>query len=498
MTPRLLTLAIAAATAGLAAPALAQRTDPQYALTVYSSAQPGQLDSRQLANYGGELPGYGVVRDRRALDIGDGTGMLRFTDVAARMDPSTVQFRSLTDPDGTRVMEQNFEFDLVSSEKLLERYLGETITVEQQRGDSVEEITGELLSARGGITLRLSSGEVATLNSWSNIRYPSLPGGLITRPTLVWLLEAERGGRHQVEVGYETQGMTWWADYNAALDETDGCRIDLSSWVTLVNQSGASYPDASLKLVAGEVNRAPPPAAPYDDRVMMMESRAQKAGFTESQLFEYHLYTLGRDTSLPDNSVKQVELFPQALGVPCEKELVFTAAPPPPRWWGQPNTDQGFAATSDGQASAFLSFDNRENAGLGMALPAGRVRVSQRDTDGALQFIGEDVIGHTPRNERLSLRLGTAFDVVGERRQTRFRVDTSAKWIEESFEIEVRNRKEDPVAVTVREYLYRWSDWTITGESHDHERRDAQTVDFPIRVPADTAVTVSYAVRYSW
>ncbi|MDW8479850.1 MAG: hypothetical protein RML12_08715 [Xanthomonadales bacterium] len=470
---------------------------PDYTLTIYSTAEPGSIDTSRLPAYGDALPGYALVRDERSIPLSRGRQTLRFTDVAARMDPTTVAFVSLTDPAGTRVLEQNYEYDLVSAGKLLERYLGQRITVLQTLGEETRRVSGELLSAQGGITLRLASGEVSTLADWRAIDYPALPGGLITRPTLVWLLDAAREGEHRVRVAYQAQGLTWWADYNIVLDEKDGCRMDLGAWVTVVNQSGGSFPNARLKLVAGEPNRARPAAPKFATREMMVAASAPQDGFEQSELFEYHLYTLGRRTDLPQNSTKQLELFPSVAGAACRKQLVFTAAPEVRVFYG-PNTDQGFAATERGQVSAFVEFENREDNRLGMPLPAGRVRVNQLARDGGLEFIGEDLIRHTPRNERVTLRLGTAFDIVGERRQTDFRIDHKARWMEESFEIEVRNRKREAVRVTVREYLYRWSGWKILEASHRHERRDAQTLDFPVELPADGTATVRYRVRYDW
>jgi hypothetical protein len=474
---------------------------PDYALTVYSSAEPGQISVEALANYGMRVPGYALVRDARRMELPRGTGIVRFTDVAKRIDPTTVSFASKTDPAGTRVIEQNFQFDLVSQEKLIARYIGETITVEQQRGETLERITGTLLSASGGLILEKPSGEVLTLNAWSNVAFPSLPGGLITKPTLVWLVDAKRGGAHDAEVAYQTQGMTWWADYNVTLHgDENACTMDLAAWVTVVNQSGGSFPNAQLKLVAGEVNRAP--AAPQPMAMAKYQAMAAEAvadqGFRESELFEYHLYTLGRRTDLPDNSTKQLELFPAASGANCRRQLVFTASPAPWRHWGSPILDQGYGATMDGTVGAWLEFDNKEANRLGMPLPAGRVRVNQASVDGNLEFIGEDLIEHTPRNETLRIRLGEAFDVVGERKQLSFAYDEANKRVTERFEIEVRNRKKVPARVVVREYLYRWSDWTIIEQSQPHERRDASTADFVVDIPADGTRKVTYAVRYQW
>ena len=491
------------AMATLMTSASAMADSPDYSMTIYSSAQPGQISTDRLANYGGTLPGYALVRDGRKMTLESGNGVLRFTDVAKRIDPTTVAFESLTDPAGTRVVEQNYQYDLVSSEKLLERYVGEKITVEQLKGNEVERISGILLSAQGGsLILQRDSGEVLSLSNYSNVSFPSLPGGLITKPTLVWLVNAKQAGTHNTRVSYQTQGMTWWADYNIRLREKgDECAMDLSSWVTIVNQSGGSYPAAQLKLVAGEVNRAP--SAPQNNGIMMKAARAPVAqeadqGFSESSLFEYHLYTLGRRSDLPDNSTKQLELFPMAMNVACKKQLVFTAAPQPWSYWAQPIADQGYGATSTGTVGAYLEFDNKEANQLGVPLPAGRMRVNQASVDGTLEFIGEDVIKHTPRNEAVRIKLGNSFDIVGERRQTGFTMDSAGKTIDETFEISVRNRKKTAATVVVREYLYRWSTWKITAKNHDFDKRDAQTIDFPLSIPADGEAKLTYSVRYTW
>ena len=475
---------------------------PDYSLTIYSSAQPGQISTERLADYGGNLPGYALVRDGRKMTLQAGNGVLRFTDVAKRIDPTTVAFESLTDPAGTRVVEQNYQYDLVNSEKLLERYVGEKITVEQLRGNEVERINGILLSAQGGsLILQRESGEVLSLSNYSNVSFPSLPGGLITKPTLVWLVNAKQAGSHDTRVSYQTKGITWWSDYNITLRESeDKCAMDLSSWVTIVNQSGGSYPAAQLKLVAGEVNRAP--SAPQSG-VMMMKARGgvslnEDQGFSESSLFEYHLYTLGRRSDLPDNSTKQLELFPTAVDVACKKQLVFTASPQSGGYWAQPIADQGYGATSTGTVGAYLEFENKQANQLGVPLPAGRMRVNQASADGSLEFIGEDVIKHTPRNETVQIKLGNSFDVVGERRQTGFTVDSAGKTIDETFEISVRNRKTSAATVVVREYLYRWSNWKVTAKNHDFDKRDAQTIDFPLNIPADGEAKLTYSVRYSW
>ncbi len=497
---RILSTVLVAILAAAAAAAAEDR--PDYSLTIYSSAVPGQIGVDSLANYGRELPGYALVRDGRRINLEKGIAELRFTDVARRIDPTTVSFASLTDPGGTRVVEQNYQFDLVSQQKLVERFLGSTVTVEQATGDRIESVTGRLLSADGGLILARESGEVVTLAAYSNVRFPSLPGGLITRPTLVWKIDTRKGGAHDARVSYQTRGMTWWSDYNVTLRENgERCDMDLSAWVTIVNQAGASFAATQLRLVAGEVNRAPTTT----DQVARsrMELSAAKegdvaGGFQESQLFEYHLYTLGRRTDLPDNSTKQMELFPTATAVKCRKQLVFTAAPLPWPYWSAPISDQGYAATSEGTTGAYLEFENKEANSLGVPLPAGRVRVNQAATDGSLEFIGEDLIKHTPRSETVRVKLGNSFDIVGERKQTAFTYNEQAEYIDETFEVSVRNRKQTAERVIAREYLYRWSNWEIANKDHAFEKRDAQTIDFPLDIPADSEAKVTYTVRYSW
>jgi hypothetical protein len=222
------------------------------------------------------------------------------------------------------------------------------------------------------------------------------------------------------------------------------------------------------------------------------------ASFAESELFEYHLYTLGRRTDLPDNSVKQLELFPSILGADCQRELVFTASPQP-YYWSGPNLDQNFAATQKGEVNAYLLFDNKESNRMGLPLPGGRVRVNQQNAvDGSLEFIGEDLIEHTPRGETLRLTLGKSFDVVGERKQTAFAYDEKARRIVEEFEIELRNGKKTAVDLTLREYLYRWSDWKISNASQAYQKQDAKTIDFAVSVPAEGKRTVRYSVTYQW
>jgi hypothetical protein len=467
------------------------------ALTIYSTGQPVAVGGRGA----GGAPGYAVVRHERELALVRGRNEVRFTDVAAQIDPTTVAFGSLTDPAGTRVIEQNFQFDLVSTEKLLARFIDREISIERLVGDRIETLTGTLLSTQGGIVLREADGSVRTVPYSAGVKLPQLPGGLITRPTLVWDLSAGKAGPHRSRVAYQTGGLGWWADYNLTVDESQGCRLDMGAWVSILNQSGATYPDARIKLVAGDVHRAEfrrrYPAA--EVAMKMAREVEDSSGFEERSFFEYHLYTLGRTTTLPDQSTKQIELFPNARGVPCEKTLVYYGQAGQHFGYGSVMSDRNYGVAGSSKVDVYLSFRNREDQGLGVPLPAGRVRVSKLDeADGSLEFIGEDRIDHTPKNETLQLKLGSAFDVVGERRQTDFRIDSARNTMTEDIEIKLRNRKEEAVTVVVKENLYRWTNWKIASASHEWQKLDSRTIHLPVTIAPDSEAVVRYKVRYSW
>lgn len=476
------------------------------ALTIYSSAQAGAISPEMYRNGGNgqAIPGYALIRQERPVNLDKGRTIVRFTDVAALIDPTTVSFTSLTDPEGTRVLEQNYQFDLVSSEKVLQKYIDNEIVVEQQRGDKMEVIDGVLTSTAGNLILRKSDGSVRIVNGYSGVTLPKLPGGLITKPTLVWDVAANKSGEHKTRVTYQTGGITWWADYNFTYSEghdANSCKLDAGAWVSILNQSGGSYADAKLKLVAGDVQRAPAPTS----RVMMKGRVAELAmadaapAFEEKAFFEYHLYTLGFPTTLPDNSTKQIELFPAARGVSCEKTLLYVGQAAPYFNYGSPMIDRNFGVESNKKVDVFISFKNSKENKLGMPLPAGRIRVSKLDTaDNSLEFIGEDRIDHTPKNEKVLLKLGSAFDVVGERRQVDFRIDSKAKWIEEDIEIKIRNQKDEAVTVIAKESLYRWSNWQILKNSVSYDKQDSHTVHFPVKLAKGAEGIVRYTVRYTW
>jgi hypothetical protein len=481
------------------------------AITIYSSEQPGAISPDLYRPTPGagvpsgmSVPGYALVRHERDIKFESGRSTLKFADVAGLIDPTTVTFTSLSEP-RTRVLEQNFQFDLVSTDKLLLKYIDQPIVVERALGDHAETIGGTLLSSVDGLVLRLNDGTLQTLRNYSSVRFSALPGGLNTRPTLVWDVLSPRAGEQRTRVTYQTGGVAWWADYNLIFNDgkdANSGMLDLSAWVSIINLSGATYPEARLKLIAGDVHRVRPELRPaMAKRALELAAPALDAaqGFTEKSFFEFHLYTLERRTTLPNNSTKQIELFDQARQIPVKKVLVYYGQASEPYFPGSPATDRDYGVPSNRKVDVYLEFRNDKQYGLGVPLPAGRLRVSKLDaSDGSLEFIGEDRIDHTPKDEQVRVKLGSAFDVVGERRQVDFAVDTRGRWLEEEIEARVRNHKDQPVHVMVKENLYRWSNWKILSKTHEFSKEDSRTIVFPIDVPKDGEATVKYRVRYTW
>ena len=476
------------------------------ALTIYSSQEPGAISADFYRPVPGgavppaaSVPGYALVRQDRDVQLTTGRSSLRFTEVAGLIDPTTVNFAVPANP-GVHVLEQNFQYDLVSTPKLLLRYLDRPITVERNVGNETATVTGTLLSAADGLVLRGTDGTVYALNGYSAVKFPELPGGLITQPTLVWELDSPVAGTQRARVTYQTGGITWWADYNAVYSEGRNAgagQLDLSAWVSIINQSGATYKDAHLKLVAGDVNRVQP--VPQRANMEMIEVTAvrKSAGFVEKPFDEFHLYTLGRVTTLPNNSTKQLELFPSARQIPARRLLIYDPLGTPSFEGPYTERDPGFAG--DTKVATYLEFRNDAASGLGVPLPAGRVRVARLDSaDGSPEFIGEDAIDHTPKDSTVKLKLGNAFDVTGQRRQADYKVDTRARWMEEEIEITLRNHKSQPVEVQVREPLYRWSNWQLTSSSPQFHKDSAQLIHFDVTVPKDGTAVVRYRVHYSW
>lgn len=429
---------------------------------------------------------FALVREVRRLgNLPQGRVALEFEDVAATIQPETVHIRSLTNPGGLSVLEQNYRFDLLTPQKLLEKYVGSPIRVYRYHEATGKEEArdAKLLSVADRPVIELG-GEV-TFDFGGRFAFPSVPGNLIAKPTLMWLVDS-RAAAQSVEVTYLAQNMNWSADYVVVLNEQE-TRADLTGWVTLVNQSGTGYEGAELKLVAGDVQRVQP-----EEQLVMQKSRQSlardsAAGFSEEGLLEYHLYTLGRPTTVLSNEQKQVTLL-EAKGVVVTKKLIFFGQ----QYWFRGQHGQ---VAQNQKVGVFLDFQNAAKHGLGMPLPKGILRVYKADKSGAQQFVGEDRIDHTPRDEEVRIKLGEAFDVVADRKQMRWAQLGNCS-SESSWELELRNAKDTPVSVETHEPA--GGDWTVVSSSHPWQRKDAQTFTFDVKVPARGKTKLSYVVRVRW
>ena len=428
-----------------------------------------------------------LVRETRTLAV-DRAGIraVRFMDVPASIDPRTVHLASLTAPAELGILEQNYEYDLISPEKLLEKYVGREVEIVEQAQDlSTRTVRAQLLSVNGGAVYRVDDRIV--LGQQGKVTLPSIPEDLVARPTLVWTLDARKAGKHEIEASYLTDNMNWSADYVAVVDAEDR-EAGLTGWVTIDNRSGATFADAVLKLVAGDVRRVRPmPAMEAMAGRMDMAVKAAAPQFAEESFFEYHLYTLERKTTIKDNQTKQLSLF-QASGIPVTKKLLLVGEP----WFyrGQYGT-----LTQDQKVAVVLELINSQKDGLGIPLPKGTVRVYKKDRSGAEQFVGEDSIDHTPKDETVRLKVGDAFDVVADRTQSDYRA-ISPRESESAYSISIRNRKDEPVTVTVREPV--GGDWRIVTSSLPGKKLDAATLEFDVPVPAGQEVVLTYRVRVRW
>lgn len=430
---------------------------------------------------------FGLVREVRSVDLARGVVDLEFGDVASGIQPETVMLRSLGGNGGLSVLEQNYQYDLLNPQKLLEKYVGKMVKVYRNDPETGREVAvdAEVLSVNGGTILRID-GEI-TFNYPGRFAFPDVPDNLIPSPTLVWQLQSARE-RQTLEASYLTSGLNWKADYVLVVDDDDR-EADVTGWVTLSNTSGANYRDARLKLVAGDVQRVSNGERQDMDRMLRAASEvaANDAGFSEEGFFEYHLYTLGRLATVLNNEQKQVTLL-ESNGFGVNKRLVYAGSP----WLYRSQYGQ---LESNQKVGVYLHMENTEDNGLGMALPAGVVRVYKRDGEGAQQFVGEDRIDHTPRDEEVRIKLGESFDVVGSRTQTDWTVLSGCQ-SESSWRIELRNHKDEPQEVTVMEPV--GGDWDILSASHGWEKVDAATFRFVETIPARGEVDITYRVRVRW
>ncbi|HEY7538951.1 MAG TPA: DUF4139 domain-containing protein [Methylomirabilota bacterium] len=427
--------------------------------------------------YNGNL---GLVKDLRDVRFPSGQSEVQFMDVAALIDPTTVHLKSITDALGLKILEQNYEYDLLTSQKLMEKYVGRKVRLYQSDG-TYHDAT--LLSTNGPIFE--INGQIH-MGQYGRLVLPSLPENLVAKPTLVWLLRNQTARPQRVEASYLTGGITWKADYVMVLNAADTL-ADLTGWVTIDNKSGATYGNAALKLVAGDVNRAPD--ARRDQRMMEVAAKAVSAAvashdFASEGFFEYHLYTLDGRTTIKDNQTKQLSLL-SASEIPLQKELIYYGAVDYYRTaYGVPMSNQ--------KVAVYLEVKNSKENRLGSPLPKGKVRVYKADASGSQQFVGEDWIDHTPKDERVKIKLGNAFDVVGERTQKEFK-KLASNLYEVEWEIALRNHKSDAQTVTVIEPVP--GDWQVLGSSHTYEKIEAHTLKYRIPVPKEGTTKLTYRIR---
>ncbi len=433
---------------------------------------------------------FGLVKDQRYFEFEKGVNKIEFKDVAALIEPTSVHFVSLTSPASCNILEQNYEYDLVNASKLLFKYIDKKIKVVTKQGDVYE---GTLLSYDDNQLVIQTQNGLAMITRPVNINqitFEKLPEGLITKPTLIWLIESKNRSRQLTEVSYLTNGINWYCEYVTVLDKDDK-NLDLDGWVSIDNRCGVTYEDAKLKLIAGEVKRAREKPEYRKDRMVLMEKAAAAPQFEEKAFFEYHMYTLQRATTLKNNQTKQISLL-NAVNVPFKKELVFDPTKGEHMWWYYSDNDE----TLKENARVEIEFVNSKANNLGMPLPKGNVKVYKKDTDGSLQFIGEDAIEHTPRDEKLRLYIGDAFDVVGERKRTDYKAEY--RTARESFEITLRNHKEQDIDIKVDEKLWRYTNWEIASSSAKYEKKDASTIEYLVKVPKNGETKIAYTVKYWW
>jgi hypothetical protein len=463
---------------------------------------------------------FALVKDARAVTLAKGINSIEVGDVAARIDPTSILFKSLTAPNSVAILEQNYQYDLINPDNILNKSVGQRVTFTSFDSNGKPYVQSGILmnpatifqpgsqdqyggyrypstASSGGVVIKTDSGQVV-MRPEGQVSVEKMPEGLHPKPTLNWLLTCDKAGSQDFEVSYITEGVGWKADYVALVNKDDAA-LDLTGWVTLDNRSGASYADAKLTLMAGDVRRVQPEGRPGSGRATFAGSEIAAAPqFEEKTFFEYHMYTMQRPTTIRDNETKQLSLL-GASEVATKKEMIYDGRRDWWRsWWYPGRTGDpggGYDTSNYHKVNVVLEVKNAKENHMGMPLPKGKVRVYKLDEAGSQQFIGEDMIDHTPKDEKIRLYIGDAFDVVGDYKRSDYK-KIASNVIEESFEVDVRNHKDAAVEVKVVDHV--WSDWTVTQSSHKYNKKDAHTIEFPVTVPANGEVKVTYTIRTEW
>jgi hypothetical protein len=457
-----------------------------------------------------------VAREYVPLDLAPGVNRAQYAGIAAHLEPDSVILR---DPAGRalQVLEQNYRNDPISQELLLSFYEGKTLEFQVQPNQIIKGKvvrSGYIPSTYYAQNYQQPSYTQPIIEVDGVLRFglpgqplfPALSADSILKPTLSWLLETNDPGKFDAEISYVAGGMSWQADYNLVVSDNPKGKtdlLDMVGWITMRNQSGKTFENASIKLMAGDINKIQPgtlPSRAYGAMNKAMDEAVAAPVVREKSFDEFHLYTLQRPTTLRDQETKQVE-FVRSTGIHALRLYVYDGAQV--QQYGYYNMeqirqDQSYGTQSNPKVWVMEEFKNAEANHLGIALPKGKLRFYRRDTDGHLEFVGENVIDHTPKDETIRIFTGNSFDVTGERKRTNIRVDSARNWLDESFEIRVRNHKKEAVTVRVVEHLYRWTNWKLSEQSQESHKTDAQTVEFPVTIAPDGEQVVTYTVHYSW
>jgi hypothetical protein len=459
-----------------------------------------------------------VAREHVPLDLKSGVNQAQYTGVAAHLEPDSVILR---DPSGRglQILEQNYRNDPVSPEMLLSFYEGKTIDFAVGRTNGKEDLLKGKIIRSGyshptyinGYPQQASTQPIVEVDGVLRFGlpgqpiFPALSADAILKPRLNWLLETNDPGKFNAEISYVSGGMTWQSDYNVVVQDDPGKKtdlLDMIGWITMQNHSGKTFEDARIKLMAGDVSKIQ--NAPVPMKAYLAEDRAMNAAMAppvqEKSFDEFHLYTLQRPTTLRDEETKQVE-FVRSTGVHAQRLFIYDGAQI--GQYGYYNSEQirndmNYGTASNPKVWVMEEFKNSESNHLGIPLPKGKLRFYRRDTDGHLEFVGENTIDHTPKDETIRVYTGNSFDMTGERKRTNYHVDSNQRWMDESFEIRIRNHKKEAVEVRAVERLYRWTNWRLSEQSSNSQKKDAQTIEFPVTIAANGEQVIAYTVHYSW